>query len=67
MKWLNRGFNKSPGEIGEEIFKQTHKKIEFRDEKKELNDYCQKRANDSSKVISNMTRMNTLNNLRKFK
>lgn len=34
MKWLNRGFNKSPGEIGEEIFKQTHKKIEFRDKKK---------------------------------
>ena len=37
MKRINRGFNKLPSQVAEEIFKNTHQKINFRDEKKRIN------------------------------
>ncbi len=67
MKRINRGFNKLPSQVAEEIFKNTHQKINFRDEKKELTDYYTKNVKDPKNQISKMNRMNNLNNLKKFK
>lgn len=57
-----RGFNKTPGQLGEHIYNSTHKPLSFRDKNQELNDYYKRNVNDPSKQIRDMKKFKGFNN-----
>ncbi len=57
-----RGFNKTPGQLGEYIYNSTHEPVSFRDKKQELNDYTKSKVNDPSKQIRAMKKFKGFNN-----
>lgn len=51
-----RGFNKTPGQLGEAIYNSTHKPIVFKKEEK-VKSYYQNNVKDISKQMQQMKRL----------
>lgn len=56
-----RGFNKTPGQLGEQIFNQTHQPIKFHDPNAELKSYYERNVKDPSKELKEMKRFKGFN------
>ena len=53
-----RGFNKTPGQLGEYIYNSTHKPIKFRDQKQDMHEYYEKKGNDLHKKMNAVEKFN---------
>ena len=58
-----RGFNKTPGQLGEHIYNSTHNPVNFRDKNQVLNDYGKRNVNNPSKQIREMKKFKGFNKL----